>query len=311
MILSAGLSPAWQQILTFEAFTPGEVNRAVRVEGCASGKVLNVGRAVRALGAAGHTVCSVGGPLAEAIRSEFASEDIPATWIATASATRVCTTIVDQSVNPPIATELVENAGPVTEGEVEEFFACCRQLASGASLQVLAGSLPPLPGGGQPVDLYRRLLQEGPPGILDVRGPELQKALPQRPLLVKPNREELSRTVGRPLSDERAVITAMHELNGLGAQWVLITAGAEDALLSDGHKVWRFTPPVCDVVNPIGCGDCLAAGVAVALEDGAEMVDAVRFGIAASVENLRQLLPARLSLACVDATVDDVSVHVV
>jgi fructose-1-phosphate kinase PfkB-like protein len=48
------------------------------------------------------------------------------------------------------------------------------------------------------------------------------------------------------------------------------------------------------VVNPIGCGDCLAAGIAVGVESGLEMVEAVSLGIAAARENARSLLPARI-----------------
>ena len=49
VILAAGLTPAWQQILVFERFSPGEVNRATQAVWCASGKVLNVGCALHHL----------------------------------------------------------------------------------------------------------------------------------------------------------------------------------------------------------------------------------------------------------------------
>ncbi len=49
MILAAGLSPAWQQIVVLDALSVGEVNRAREVHWCASGKVLNVGLALHCL----------------------------------------------------------------------------------------------------------------------------------------------------------------------------------------------------------------------------------------------------------------------
>ena len=58
------------------------------------------------------------------------------------------------------------------------------------------------------------------------------------------------------------------------------------------HHYSELAP--AEVVNPIGCGDCLAAGIAVALSEGADMVDAVRFGMAAAAQNATDLLPARL-----------------
>ena len=50
MILTAGLTPAWQHVLVFDAFTPGAVNRAREVHWCASGKVLNAARGLHHLG---------------------------------------------------------------------------------------------------------------------------------------------------------------------------------------------------------------------------------------------------------------------
>src|SRR5690606_8054196 len=173
---------------------------------------------------------------------------------------------------------------------------------------VLTGSLPPVDDLGRPTALWSRLLAGGPPVILDVRGPELLAALPHKPRLVKPNREELAATVDRPLLDDTEVIAAMRELNAAGAQWVLVTDGPRPALLSSSDQLWRLTPPTSEVVNPIGCGDCLAAGIAVSLAAGEAMIDAVRFGVAASVVNLGQMLPARLSLEQVEQTVQDVTV---
>ena len=49
MILAAGLSPAWQQIVVLDDLKTGEVNRAREVHWCASGKVINVGMALHAL----------------------------------------------------------------------------------------------------------------------------------------------------------------------------------------------------------------------------------------------------------------------
>lgn len=309
MILSAGLSPAWQQILTFDALAAGEINRATDARWCASGKVLNVGRAVRSLGADGHTVCPVGGLPGRAIRDEFAADRIPATWIETASPTRVCTTLIDRSVAPSgRVTELVENARAITAEELAEFTRAYQACVVSADLLVLSGSLPLLSCGDRPADLYRGLLLDGPPAILDVRGPELTVALSGRPKLVKPNRAELSATVGHPLPDEESVVAAMKTLNSQGAEWVLVTNGPRDMVLTQEDAAWRLTPPQREIVNPIGCGDCLAAGIAVALQEGEAMVDAVRFGVAAAADNLGQLLPARLRLDVVHRTTQDVNV---
>ncbi len=290
MIVAAGLSPAWQQIYVFDRLQPGEVNRAVRTAACASGKVLNVALAVHQLGADGVTVCVVGGVSGRAIQDEWSQRGLNARWVESATPTRTCTTVIETQTGR--TTELVENCGPVTEKELSAFENEFVEVAAEASVVVLIGSLPT----GTPSDFYRRLLDRtAATVVLDARGPELLKALDRQPFVVKPNRAELARTVDRDLNDEPSVLAAARELTERGAEWVLVTDGSRPALLVSQREAFRVQPLPARTVNPIGCGDCLAAGVAVGLEQGRSVLDAVRLGMAAAAENLSQLLPARLS----------------
>jgi tagatose 6-phosphate kinase len=133
VIVAAGLSPAWQQIMRFDRFRAGEVNRARDVHWCASGKVLNVAVALAHLGAACETIALVGGPPREQIAREFAALGIRARWVEAHWSTRVCTTILDLETGR--ATELVENAGPVTAAELDEFRTAYAQSAAAAELR--------------------------------------------------------------------------------------------------------------------------------------------------------------------------------
>ena len=289
MILAAGLTPAWQQIMLFERFVPGEVNRARQVAWCASGKVLNVGIALHHLGAESQTLALTGGSCGQAIQREFARLGVPYRFVTSAASTRICTTILDQATSQ--TTELVENAAAVRADEIEAFQAAYAHAAARASLVVLTGSLP----AGTPATLYRDLLRQTlVPAILDVRGEELLLALEQSPFLIKPNREELERTIGRPIATDAELVAAMQELNRRGATWVVVTQGKHAVWATNGDRVYRAEAPAVQVVNPIACGDCLAAGLAWGIEQGLPVIEALRLGIAAAGENARQLLPARL-----------------
>jgi 1-phosphofructokinase family hexose kinase len=294
VILATGLTPAWQQIMCFPRLEPGEVNRAREVHWCASGKVLNVGLALQDLGAANHTLAPAGGWAGAALRAAFTA---PATWIPTTAISRVCTTVLDEQAG--VTTELVENAAPLGDLELADFTAKFDELARRTSMIVLTGSLP----AGTPTTFYRSLLDRSArPVVLDARGPELLAALPRRPRVVKPNRDELASTLGRPLPDRASVLTAMSELIERGAQAVVVTSGNAAVQVMEGKDHWELpTPSVTPIVNPIGCGDCLAAGLALGLSRGETLVNSVRFGMAAAAENLTQLLPARLSRRRVDA----------
>lgn len=297
MILAAGLTPAWQQIMCFRRLELGEVNRAAEVHWCASGKVLNVGMALAALGVDSHTLSPAGGWSGSAIQAEFAERKLPTTWTPTSGPTRVCTTVLNDADG--ISTELVENAAPLTDAALQYYVWKYHELATRAGMVVLTGSLP----NGTPSLYYRTLLERTAcPVVLDARGPELLAALECKPRVVKPNRAELALTVGRPLPDRAGVVSAMRELIDRGARSVVVTHGKSAVLVMEGAQIWELSPPpVAAVVNPIGCGDCLAAGIAVGLARGDALVDAVCLGLAAAADNLTQLLPARLSPPRVEA----------
>jgi len=291
VILSAGLSPAWQRIMVFEEFVPGEVNRARDVVHCASGKVLNVAIGLKHLECAVTCLSPVGGAPSSAIRDEFSQFNIEANWIPTESATRTCITLLDQKTGQ--TTELVENAEPIREEELASWIEAFRRLSPQADSIVLSGSLP----AGVPKTLFAEMMAESVvPFVLDIRNEELISALPHQPEIIKPNREELSQTVGRELSHANDVVDAAEELRRLGAQWVVVTDGPRPVIVVGPDERFQVVVPNVDrVVNPIGCGDSMTAGIAAGLSAGRSVSDAVKWGIACSAQNLGMLLPARLN----------------
>jgi tagatose 6-phosphate kinase len=291
--------------MQFAAIEIGEVNRATEVQCCASGKVLNVAVALGALGGESRAVTVMGGAAAVWTAAEFRGLGIELAAVPTIADTRCCTTLLDDATGR--TTELVENAPPITPDELARFVAAYEGAVAGAAAAVLSGSLP----AGTPSTIYRDLLQRTAcPVIIDARGPELLAALPCRPLLVKPNREELAKTVGRPLEREADLRAAMMEIRAQGAEWVLITDGAKPALALGPAGWFRIGPPrLARVVNPIGCGDCLAAGFAEAVSRGLEPLDAIRFGMGCAAFNCGTLLAGRLERPAVETLVSEVRIE--
>lgn len=304
MILTCGLSPAWQHIMVVEELLPGDVNRATEVHWCSSGKVLNAAIAIAHLNGCGHVVSVLGGPRRTDIEREFESGELDTTWIESASPTRVCTTVIDSAGGA--ATELVENAGELKEAEWRAFETACRDAARDSDLVLMMGSIPR----GVPRGIYREILQEiSARAVLDLCGEELLEAVKAGPFLVKPNHEELERTLGRELRDEAGVLSAMMSLNDLGAAWVVVTAGAKPTLATSGGKSFRFLPPQVGRVNSIGCGDCMSGAVAVALDEGRDPLEAIRFGMGAAADNLSQVLMGRLDRGRVEELAGKVSIE--
>ena len=304
-ILCAGLSPAWQQIMVFRSFRYGEVNRAAEVHWLAQGKVINAAIAAHHLGGPALALAPLGGPPLVSIEWALAELGLARRWVVTQVPTRVCTTILDQATET--MTELIEESRPLAPAELDEFRRVYAEEAAKAAIVVLTGSLPI----GTPSSLYRELVERTPcPAVLDFRGEGLLATLDLKPLVVKPNREELGQTVGRSLEDDGQLLDAMRSLNHRGAQWVVTTQGGRPVWLTSASKTYRLhSLPIDKVVNPLGSGDSMAAAIAWAIRDGRSIVDAVRLGIAAAAENLRRLDTGRLDAAVVERLARNVRVE--
>lgn len=305
MILTAGLTPAWQQILVLDSLEVGQVNRAKEVHWCASGKVLNAGIAAHRLGGASLTLATAGGSTLAELDRDLDSLGVPRRWVVTRSATRICTTLLDQRTGA--ITELVETGRPVLPEELEAFRRAYAEEAAKADVAVILGSLP----AGTPVSLYRELVERTPcPVVLDFRGDGLVSLLDLKPFLVKPNREELGHTFGRPLTTDAELGEAMQSLNARGAQWVVVTQGSGPVWATSASHTYRLKPPpVSWVVNPIASGDAMAAGIAWATRQGHSPLDAIRLGMAAAAQNLQDLLPCRLDAATVEQIAQTIRVE--
>ena len=288
-ILVAGLSPAWQKTLFFDSFSLGSVNRAREALWSSSGKVLNAAVAVAELAEPCMALAPLGGPGMGAIGREFEQRGIAHRWIRTEAATRVCTTVIESDVGR--MTEAVEEGTPLTETELDEFEGAFREESARAAATILIGSLPK----GTPHEYYRRLCASAKsPLILDFRGPGLVGTLDLGPFLVKPNREELEQTVGRPLRTRDEVLAAMRELNAAGATWVVVTDGAEPIRATSLGEVFEIEPiRVERPVNPLGCGDAMAAAFAVGLRRGLPFQSMLKLAVAAAAVNLEARLPCR------------------
>ena len=106
---------------------------------------------------------------------------------------------------------------------------------------------------------------------LDTSGPALSDALSQPadllPHVIKPNGEELAELTGRTLETIGDVADAAAVLLERGVRTVLVSLGADGAVLvQDGLRLHGLAP-VARVVNTVGAGDAFLAGYLAASHD--------------------------------------------
>jgi len=95
-----------------------------------------------------------------------------------------------------------------------------------------------------------------------------------------PNESELRILLGLPADDPSSSRELAGELRRRGVRNLVVTLGRSGALiLTDRLDVMAPAVPV-EVTDTTGAGDAFNSGFAVALAEGRDIVDAVRFGVA-------------------------------
>jgi len=282
MILVVGLSPAWQRTLEFPRdIQTGEVNRARRVTETASGKGVNVARIVRQLGGKSRLITVVGGVRGGILSRALKKESLPSRIVRVAKETRPCQTLI----TPGVVTELVEETRRLTRREVAAVIVVFAAELSRAKFVILTGSVPTGCSTGFYARLARASRRAGVPVLLDAQGAQLMNAAREKPFLIKVNRSELAAATGRDRKSATQLRAAARRFLALGVKWVAISRGPKSVTVFGKTEEWVVTPPVIAAMNPIGSGDAMMAGIAVALGRGQPMIEAMRFGVACGAAN--------------------------
>jgi len=285
MIVTVTLNPCVDRTIYIDRLRPGEILRARTSDTIAGGKGNNVARVIRSLGEPVRPVLLAGGEtgqLVERLLRECDGLDPGVSVIRGSS--REVVTVLEESTGTQTA--YVEPGPTVTAEEVEAFLHAVTPELEGARLMVLSGSVP-CPSMS---DTYARLIrlarQRGVRTILDSRGEALRLGLGARPSVLNCNRVEAGQLLGRELSGVAGAAEAGREIQARGPVLVTVTLGADGLVACSGEGCWHLRPPSVQVVNPVGAGDALVAGLAVGLVRDLPTEGLLRFAQAVAAATL-------------------------
>ncbi|WP_273377592.1 1-phosphofructokinase [Symbiobacterium thermophilum] len=283
-ILTVTLNASVDVACTVPGFAAGKINVARAVERVAGGKGNNVARVLRRLGARVVATGFAGGSAGQFIVRDLERRGVVPAYVEVAGESRSCFAITDPESGT--VTELREPGAEVSDEDVARFTAHFTRLLDGADLVAISGSAPPGADAGIYRDLVEAARSRGVRVVLDSSGAPLRAALGARPFLVKPNQAELSEWAGAPVRTEAEALDAARRMRETGPEWVLVSLGADGALLvgPDAHG-WRAVPPAIRAVNTVGSGDSAVAGFTYGLAQGLPPEELVRLAVACGTAN--------------------------
>jgi 1-phosphofructokinase len=171
--------------------------------------------------------------------------------------------------------------------ETDELYGMIVSAALDAHFAMLTGAQP---ADALSADFYRRLASDlranGVVVLADLSGPELLGALEGGIDLLKISDEELC-AEGLAGSLQRGEqVAGIRELQARGARTVLVSRSADPALALLDGSLYELAGPRFEAHDPRGAGDSMFAAVGADLAAGADLVDALRLGVAAGALNV-------------------------
>jgi tagatose 6-phosphate kinase len=276
MILCVCLSPALDITYQVDRLAVGGTNRVTHVGARAGGKAVNVARVLHELGEPVCVLAPVGGRIGDHFTAHLRDLDVAAALVPTSLPTRRTVTIAESAGTATVLTE------PATIDCWDAVLEHVAARLADADVLVLSGSVP----AGVPataLSTMTAMARDASCAVLvDTSGPALADALSARPMLIKPNADELAdlATGHDPVAAARSIARDHQTL-------VVASLGADGVVAATSERAWRLQPARALTGNPTGAGDALVAGLARGVRAGTELVDMLRDSVALAAAAVR------------------------
>ena len=307
MIITITLNAALDKTLEVPNFTPGRRHRTVDQTTMPGGKGVNIARALKRLGQPVIATGLAGGATGTRIVEALGHEAILSDFVRIREESRTNTAVLDPTTG--LHTEINERGPSVSAMELELFRDKLLYLAKGASMCVVAGSLPR----GVDPDIYAGLIREvkklGVTTIVDTDGDPLRLAVRAEPDVVSPNELESEELVGHEFNDNDDRCQAVVEMIQMGATEAIMTVndGCYAQILEDGSPtLYRVRVEEQEARSSIGSGDAFLAGYVASRYEGRSPVECLRYGVACGAESTQHFGAGLLDPGKVDRLLPEV-----
>lgn len=271
MIYTLTTNPSIDYVMRLDEFCDGKTLRSTSEEKYAGGKGIMVAKILKNLGDDPINLGFLGGFTGDFIKKELARLEIKENFTRVAADTRI-------NVKLKYDTETEINAqGPdITKGEIEDFYKKLEDINENDYL-IISGSLPKSLGS----DFYKEVIEKtGCKFSIDIANKEVLDYLKYKPVLIKPNEEELANIFETEISSEDDLIKYAKKLNSLGAENVIVSLGAAGSIFVDDKNIYKADAIKGELINSVGAGDSMVGGFIYAISKGYDKLDAYKLAIA-------------------------------
>ncbi|MDE7398109.1 MAG: 1-phosphofructokinase [Oscillospiraceae bacterium] len=263
MVYTITLNPSLDYVMYTDAVEIGSVNAIERAAISAGGNGINISVMLGEFGVPSTALGFVAGFTGDEIERRVRECGINTDFVHLPHGS----SRINVRLKTSAETELNAPGEEVKSEDIMELFVKLHNVADGDVL-VLSGSVPP----GCPSDIYAQILEyvsaHEIKTVVDTHGELLTETLKYAPNLIKMNLDGLAELFGDTPTTDSEVAAYAEQLQNMGAKNVLVSMGKDGALLmTEGGRSYR--QGVCPgmLVNPVGAGDSMLAGVVASLID--------------------------------------------
>lgn len=275
-IITVTFHPCIDVNVSVSALVPDVKLACTQVQRQPGGGGINVARAIRKLEGKATAVFMAGGLTGDRLGQLLTEEGVPTVVLEVAGETRENIIIRDEKTGLQYRCNLP--GPPVPEAALEDLMVLLEK-GEGIRWLVVSGSMAP----GMSTDIYSSLgslaQRKGMRLVVDAAGEALQAALRNGAYLVKPSLHELLTLTSGSRDGTDIEDRAQRLLAGSHCAAVIVSLGADGALLATRNGCRRFPAPEVSVVSTVGAGDSMVAGILVSLDSGMSLERAVAFGV--------------------------------
>ncbi len=271
MIYTLTTNPSIDYIMRIDEFTHGATLRSKASEMYPGGKGIMVSKLLKNLGDDPVNIGFLGGFTGDFIKNELEKLGIKESFTEIKGDSRINVKLKYQD-----ETEINAEGPNIGEDEVEKFIENLKNIKED-DLLVISGSLPK----SLDKDFYKEVIGKIPCKFtIDIANKEVLDYLKYKPVLVKPNKEELGKIFETSIETDEEIISYAKKLIELGAENVIVSLGGEGSIFVDKDRVLKAGPIEGKLVNSVGAGDSMVGGFVYGLSHDLSKEDAYKLAVA-------------------------------